>query len=608
MAEENNQDPFKKYIDPDTGKIRQDLQVNIADIEKKYLADNPDVAAIAGNRPGAGIEHYLEFGKKEGREASSELKNLDKLDYKALTSNFDDPNLGEDVRDRMLKGLETRDLGRTTGYKGIYTGLEGGESYDAFKTSVGSKERYTDEYGKKTPIGEYAELAKNPTLTKGTLDEDKYLEQNPDVAAAIARGDFKSAQDHYDRFGKLEGREAPLTGGTELNLETVKIDEEKELLDPTDYKLKPDEFQAETETVQAKTATPVTKTLAQSFMADEQYKEVAKEAVKAASKQGLTDIIQAQQGQVDADSTVQGQLSKLMLQFEDGKIPPFAAGAIRTAEQRLAARGMGTSSMAGDAILQAAMEAATPIAAADAATYRSMNEKNLDNRQQAEVLNAQMMLQLDLANLDNEQKTRIFNTGNRIQSLFNDQAAVNSAKQFNASSAQQNDQFFANLFQTTAQFNANQQNAVAMNNAGREDATSQFNKKLADNRDQTYKRNSIVIDQANAVYRRQINTANTALKNAETEYNTSQRFNVQQNAKNNLLQDFKDQEYFARTLARDDKEFQNSLALSNFAFDQNIKASADIAKGRIVGGVLTSAANAVFEDIFSPTKSKPKEV
>ena len=104
MAEENNQDPFKKYIDPDTGKIRQDLQVNIADIEKKYLADNPDVAAIAGNRPGAGIEHYLEFGKKEGREASSELKNLDELDYKALTSNFDDPNLGEDVRDNV-KGI-----------------------------------------------------------------------------------------------------------------------------------------------------------------------------------------------------------------------------------------------------------------------------------------------------------------------------------------------------------------------------------------------------------------------------------------------------------------------------------------------------------------------
>ena len=56
------------------------------------------------------------------------------------------------------------------------------------------------------------------------------------------------------------------------------------------------------------------------------------------------------------------------------------------AEQRLAARGMGASSMAGAAIVQAAMEASTPIAAADAQTYRAMQEKNLvNNRQQAEV-------------------------------------------------------------------------------------------------------------------------------------------------------------------------------------------------------------------------------
>ena len=142
-------------------------------------------------------------------------------------------------------------------------------------------------------------------------------------------------------------------------------------------------------------------------------------------------------------ASVQDELSTLMAQFDDGQTPAWAAGSMRKANQMLAARGLGASSLAGQAVIQAAMEAATPIAAADAATYRSMNEKNLDNRQQAEVLNAQMMLQLDLANLDNEQKTRIFNTGNRIQSLFNDQAAVNSAKQFNASSAQQNDQFLS---------------------------------------------------------------------------------------------------------------------------------------------------------------------
>ena len=45
---------------------------------------------------------------------------------------------------------------------------------------------------------------------------------------------------------------------------------------------------------------------------------------------------------------------------------------------------MGASSMAGAAIVQAAMEASTPIAAADAQTYRAMQGKNLtitDNRQ-----------------------------------------------------------------------------------------------------------------------------------------------------------------------------------------------------------------------------------
>jgi len=337
----------------------------------------------------------------------------------------------------------------------------------------------------------------------------------------------------------------------------------------------------------------------------QQAAEVAKESVTAAKQEGLTDIVTAQQGTVEKEATVEFQLSKLMTQFEGGKIPPFAAGAIRLAEQRLAARGMGASSMAGAAIVQAAMEASTPIAAADAQTYRAMQEKNLDNRQQAEVLNAQMTLQLDVANLNNEQQTRIFNTGNRVQALFNDQAAVNSAKQFNASSAQQNDQFFANLFNSSAQFYSNQKNAVAMNNAGRADAASQFNKTLANTRELAYQRNSILIDQANAVYRRQINTANTALKNAETEYNTNQLFNLQQDAKNKLLQDFKDREFYARTIARDQNQFNNTLALSSFAFDKNLKTSKEVAQGRLVGGVLASAADSIFNSVFAPAPKTP---
>ncbi len=38
------------------------------------------------------------------------------------------------------------------------------------------------------------------------FDATYYLQQNPDVAAAISRGQFTSAQQHYDLFGRFENR------------------------------------------------------------------------------------------------------------------------------------------------------------------------------------------------------------------------------------------------------------------------------------------------------------------------------------------------------------------------------------------------------------------
>jgi len=39
------------------------------------------------------------------------------------------------------------------------------------------------------------------------FDSTYYLQQNPDVAAAISRGFFASAEDHYNQFGRFEGRD-----------------------------------------------------------------------------------------------------------------------------------------------------------------------------------------------------------------------------------------------------------------------------------------------------------------------------------------------------------------------------------------------------------------
>jgi hypothetical protein len=96
--------------------------------------------------------------------------------------------------------------------------------------------------------------------------------------------------------------------------------------------------------------------------------------------------LKAEQGTVTDESTTTGQLNKLMKNFDAGNPPPWAAASMRTAMATLAARGLGASSLAGQAIVQAALEAATPIATSDAAVYQKMNEQNLSNREAVAVL------------------------------------------------------------------------------------------------------------------------------------------------------------------------------------------------------------------------------
>ena len=452
--------------------------------------------------------------------------------------------IGLEDLESTVKSLSSRSTARDTGYKGIWG--EGG--YAAFKPSVGSKAGYVDPFGQVTAIGKQAELAKKPELPEGA----------------------------------------------ELQLQQI-TPQENEFLDADKYKVTPTAYNVQAAQAQIAEAADPNKTLAQSFEAQQTFEQVAEQQVQAARQQGLTDFIEAEKGEVDPDSTVQGQLAKLMQQFEGGNIPAFAAGAIRTAEQRLAARGLGASSMAGQAILQAAMEATTPIAAADAETYRRMNELNLNNRQQAEVLNAQQTLQLDLQNLSNEQQARVANTQNRVQSLFTDQAAVNSSRQFNAQTEQQNDQFFSNLFNETSRFNTTQRNSLEQFNAGEKNTLSRFNSELSNQREQFNSRNRILIDQANAVYRRQINTANTAIANAQNEFNTRNLFNLSQVAQANVLQEARDRVNFSRVNSLNEQSFQNQLALQSFISDKNLEQAADIATGSLFGSILGSAANAIFD-------------
>ena len=371
-------------------------------------------------------------------------------------------------------------------------------------------------------------------------------------------------------------------------------------------------------------------------------------------------------------STVSGELDTLMQDFEGGKTPSWAAGAMRAANAAMAARGLGASSMAGMAVVQAAMESALPIAQmdaankqqiavesarqranflqmefnqefeskvknaarvseianinfsaeqqialenarmaqtvnlanlsnrqakvmADAAAMSQMDMANLNNRQQAAVQNAQSFLQIDMANLSNAQQSELFNAQTRAQSLFTDQAALNAAQQFNATSQMQTDQFFASLASNNSQFNASQANAQAQFNAGQVNVIERFNTEINNQRDQFNAQNRLVIDQANAQWRRQIATADTAAVNRANEINAGALLGISQTAYNNLWQGYSDNMEWAWTSAENERARISRLAEIKLQADAQFDAlkyktdaSASAGFGKLIGSIFTT--------------------
>ncbi len=166
--------------------------------------------------------------------------------------------------------------------------------------------------------------------------------------------------------------------------------------------------------------------------------ELDQDAIAIAAEGRLSQdaLVVPEQGMVSKASTVQGQMESLMKDFNDGT-PAWAAGAMRAATAAMNARGLGGSSMAGAAIVQATMEAAVPIAARDAQTFANMDMANLNNRQQAAVLNAAASKDIELANLSNRQQAALQNSTNAFalqsQNLSNTQQVVLANAQLAAS-------------------------------------------------------------------------------------------------------------------------------------------------------------------------------
>ena len=251
---------------------------------------------------------------------------------------------------------------------------------------------------------------------------------------------------------------------------------------------------------------------------------------------------------------------------------------------------------------QAAMQNATSLA--------SMDMANADQRTKLAITNAQSFLSMDMANLNNRQQATVLDQQMAQQRLLSDQAAANSAKQFNATSENQTNQFNNNLAATMSQFNASQSNAMEQFNtqetnrqsaieagnqlqadtvtAQMENDINKFNEQADLQRDQWNAANAQAVEQSNVQWRRQANTADTAAANAANQQNVQNAFAMTSNDQSQMWQQVRDEATYVRQAYEANE--QRKAALLQTAIGN--EASAEKNKTKI--GTLTSIADRYF--------------
>jgi hypothetical protein len=187
----------------------------------------------------------------------------------------------------------------------------------------------------------------------------------------------------------------------------------------------------------------------------------------------------------------------------------------------------------------------------------------------AAVNNAKSFLAIDTQNLTNEQRTSEITYQGELQKLFTDQAAENAARNFNASSQAQVDQFYAQLDVSVAAANANRLAAQEQFNVNEANAMKQFVANLESQRQQFNANMQAQIDQSNAQWRRQQNTADTQAANEAARINAQNLFNMNAQAQNNLWNEYRDKVQWALQTAENTLERQHQLALAAFEKDAN---------------------------------------
>ncbi len=326
-------------------------------------------------------------------------------------------------------------------------------------------------------------------------------------------------------------------------------------------------------------------------------------SVKMARVEEQIDKVKAAQAGVDPKATIQGQLNELYQNFETGNPPAWAAASMRNVTAILNQRGIGASSMAGQAIIQAQMEVALPIAQQDAQTIANLNIQNLSNRQQVAIIgaeqrakflglefdqafqtkvanasrvadianqnfsaevqvtleNAKMAQTVDLTNLSNDQAitmAKVAQMANLETTNLNNrqQSAVQNAQAF-----LQMDVANLNNAQQTALFKSEKTIQAMLTDQAAENAAKQFNASSENQVNQFYDSLTSQISQFNITQKNALERFNVEQTNALESFNVQQKNAQEQfNSSNGLV------------ISQANAEWRRNIATANTQIDNQV--------------------------------------
>ena len=261
----------------------------------------------------------------------------------------------------------------------------------------------------------------------------------------------------------------------------------------------------------------------------------------------LADFSEAERGIIEGlpqEALVSNQLDSLLSGIEEGEIPAWARPAVASVESMLAQRGMEASTVGRDALFNAIITSAMPMAQSNAQAIQASvgqqrtieaqeAEANAARGQQTALTNASNVFQLNMAQFSADQQTALSNSkflqtvgitdasmdqqaiiqdaalmsqANLTEADFNQRTQIQNAQAFlqmdltNLSNNQQANVLKAQQNQQRVLSNQAAQNAAAQFNAASENQTNQFMSNL----------------------QAQMNQYNTSQMNAMSQFNATQ--------------------------------------------------------------------------------------